>query len=137
MGGWRALACPGSTSRITHRPRAHTQVVSTAFLMAFLCSIVDKRNNSVPSGAVPALAGCCVICIGVCFGYNSGFPINPARDFAPRLFVSIAGWGSGVWSATHHWWWVPIVAPPIGAATGAAVYHGMIERWHDRPPAPS
>ena len=28
-----------------------------------------------------------VMAIGVCFGFNCGYAINPARDFAPRLFT--------------------------------------------------
>jgi glycerol uptake facilitator-like aquaporin len=32
------------------------------------------------------------------FGYNCGAPINPARDFSPRLFSAMAGWGGDVFS---------------------------------------
>jgi glycerol uptake facilitator-like aquaporin len=35
--------------------------------------------------------------------------INPARDFGPRLFTFVAGWGVEVFRAGNAWWWVPIV----------------------------
>jgi glycerol uptake facilitator-like aquaporin len=67
-------------------------------------------------------------------GYNSGYAINPARDFAPRLFTFLAGWGREVFSAGHHWWWVPIVGPLVGGVLGGWVYDVLIVRYH--PPEP-
>ena len=34
----------------------------------------------------PFFVGLTILAIGVCFGFNCGYAINPARDFAPRLF---------------------------------------------------
>ena len=60
--------------------------------------------------------------IGMTFGYNSGYAINPARDLGPRLFTAIAGWGSDVFRAGNDWWWVPIVGPLLGGVLGGVVY---------------
>ena len=54
------------------------------------------------------------------FGWNAGYAINPARDFGPRLFTALAGWGGEVFSAGDGWWWVPIVAPCLGALSSVA-----------------
>ena len=62
------------------------------------------------------LVGLIVVAIGMAFGFNAGYAINPARDFGPRLFTSVAGWGGGVFTAGNGWWWVPIVAPIVGAS---------------------
>ena len=36
---------------------------------------------------IPFFVGLTILAIGVCFGFNCGYAINPARDFAPRLFT--------------------------------------------------
>ena len=36
---------------------------------------------------VPLFVGFTVVAIGICFGFNCGYAINPARDFAPRVFT--------------------------------------------------
>ena len=64
--------------------------------------------------------------IGATFGFNSGYAINPARDFGPRLFTFVGGWGSEVFRAGNDWWWVPIVAPCVGAVIGGWVYDALI-----------
>ena len=38
------------------------------------------------AGVTPILVGGTVFSIGLSFGTNCGYAINPARDFAPRLF---------------------------------------------------
>jgi MIP family channel proteins len=98
------------------------QVVGTALLVACILGITDSRNSPAPAGFAPVIVGLLVVLIGATFGFNAGYAINPARDFGPRLFTAIAGWGSGVFTAGGNWWWVPIVAPPIGGIAGAAVY---------------
>jgi aquaporin-3 len=67
-----------------------------------------------------------VVLIGALFGFDAGYAINPARDFGPRLFTAVAGWGPGVFTAANHWWWVPIVAPPAGAVIGGFAYDCFI-----------
>ena len=44
-------------------------------------------NHQVSRQLVPLFVGLTVLAIGVCFGFNCGYAINPARDFAPRLFT--------------------------------------------------
>lgn len=50
----------------------------------------------VPKHLAPLLIGLTVGVIGMAYGLNCGYAINPARDLAPRLFTFIAGWGSDV-----------------------------------------
>jgi MIP family channel proteins len=109
------------------------QVVGTALLMATIMSVGDQRNNAPPGWMAPVLVGGIVTAIGVAFGFNAGYAINPARDLGPRLFTAVAGWGSPVFSAGGGWSWVPVVAPCIGAVAGAYIYDSLIARNH--PPA--
>src|SRR5581483_6146140 len=83
------------------------QVVGTALLVGVILGITDSRNSPAPAGLAPVVVGLLVVLIGATFGFNSGYAINPARDFGPRLFTFVAGWGGEVFSAGNSWWWVP------------------------------
>ena len=102
------------------------QFVGTAILMLVVLAISDARNAPPGAGMAPFIVGLLVVGIGMAFGYNSGYAINPARDLGPRLFTAVAGWGSEVFRAGNGWWWVPVVAPPLGALTAGWVYDGLI-----------
>src|SRR5216110_3363711 len=104
------------------------QVVGTALLVGVIFGITDSRNSPAPAGLVPVVVGLLVLAIGASFGYNSGYAINPARDFGPRLFTFVAGWGGEVFRAGNNWWWVPIVAPCVGGVIGGWVYDACIGR---------
>jgi MIP family channel proteins len=104
------------------------QVVGTALLVLLIFALTDRANLAPEATIAPALVGAAVLLIGTTFGYNAGYAINPARDFGPRLFTAMAGWGSGVFAADHHWWWVPIVGPLVGGVVGAYVYDAFITR---------
>src|SRR6478752_7911181 len=98
------------------------QVVGTALLVAVIFGITDSRNSPAPAGLAPVVVGLLVVLIGATFGFNAGYAINPARDFGPRLFTFIAGWGGDVFRAGNAWWWVPIVAPSLGGILGGWMY---------------
>lgn len=98
------------------------QVVGTALLVGVILGITDERNSPAPAGLAPVIVGLLVVLIGATFGFNSGYAINPARDFGPRLFTAVGGWGTEVFRAGSGWWWVPIVAPCIGGVLGGWVY---------------
>ena len=104
------------------------QVVGTALLVGVIFAISDARNVPPPAGLAPFIVGLLVAVIGMSFGFNAGYAINPARDFGPRLFTSVAGWGMEVFRAANGWWWVPIVAPCLGAVLGGWVYDAFIGR---------
>jgi MIP family channel proteins len=104
------------------------QVVGTALLVGVIFAITDSRNSPAPAGLAPVVVGMLVLLIGATFGFNSGYAINPARDFGPRLFTAMAGWGGGVFTAANGWWWVPIVAPAIGGPLGGWTYDLLVGR---------
>jgi MIP family channel proteins len=98
------------------------QVVGTALLFGVILGITDDRNAPAPKGLVPVVVGLLVVLIGATFGFNSGYAINPARDFGPRLFTAVAGWGGDVFRAGNGWWWIPVIAPCVGAVVGGWIY---------------
>jgi MIP family channel proteins len=102
------------------------QIVGTALLVGVIFGITDTRNSPAPAGLAPVVVGLLVVLIGATFGFNSGYAINPARDFGPRLFTFVAGWGADVFRAGNGWWWVPIAAPCIGGVIGGWVYDAFV-----------
>src|ERR1700691_2660416 len=106
------------------------QVVGTAFLLIFVVALIDMRNTAVGSNLAPLAIGLAVAAIGMSYGANAGYAINPARDFGPRLFASFAGWGRVALPGSYHvgtfqfssYWWVPIVGPLIGGVLGVIIY---------------
>jgi glycerol uptake facilitator protein len=102
------------------------QVVGTAFLVAFIFALTDERNQPPRANLAPLIVGFVVVAIGLSFGANAGYAINPARDFGPRLFAWIAGWGKiampGDYGNVNTYFWIPIVGPFVGGLIGAIVY---------------
>jgi MIP family channel proteins len=106
------------------------QIVGTALLVGVIFALSDEKNMPPASNLAPVLVGALVLLIGMTFGYNAGYAINPARDFGPRCFTAVAGWGTEVFAAKNHWWWVPIVGPIIGGVLGGFVYDLFITKHH-------
>ncbi len=102
------------------------QIVGTALLLLVIRALGDARNLAPANNLGPLLVGFLVMAIGMCFGFNAGYAINPARDLGPRLFTFVAGWGAEVFRAGNYWFWVPIVGPLLGGAIGATVYDLLI-----------
>ncbi|MEZ7002365.1 MIP/aquaporin family protein [Streptomyces sp. AD55] len=106
------------------------QIIGTAILLLLICALTDTRNTAPMSNLGPFLIGLVVVAIGLAFGTNAGYAINPARDFGPRLFTFMEGWGDIALPGTFQWfsgyWWIPIVGPLIGGVIGALVYDALI-----------
>jgi glycerol uptake facilitator protein len=102
--------------------------IGTAFLAFFVFAVTDRRNPNRPHGTAVALfIGLTVsICISIIAPLTqAGF--NPARDFAPRLFAWLAGWGSvAIPGPRGGFLTVYILSPTIGALVGAAVYQFLV-----------
>ena len=97
------------------------EFVGTALLVGLILAIVDGRNQPVQSNLNPLIIGFLIVAIGASFGLNTGYAINPARDFGPRLWVAIVSGGAS-FSADNYYFWIPIVAPLTGGVVGAFIY---------------
>ncbi|CAG11882.1 unnamed protein product [Tetraodon nigroviridis] len=91
------------------------QVVGTGMLMLCILGLDEQRNTPAPTQLIPAIVAAVVLGISMSMSGNCGAAINPARDLGPRLFTLTAGWGTEVFTCYNYWFWVPLVAPPIGA----------------------
>lgn len=105
------------------------QVIGTALLVLLILAITDEFNTPPGANLSPVMIGLVVVAIGMSYGGMHGYPINPARDFGPRLFTVLAGFrNNGLTDGTGSWW-VPVVAPLLGGLVGAAVYDFCIRRF--------
>jgi glycerol uptake facilitator len=102
------------------------QIIGTAFLVLFVLAIIDTRNLGVQANLGPFIVGLAVAAIGMSFGVDAGYAINPARDLGPRLFAYLEGWGPNAFPGPHGYWWVPIVGPLIGGAIAPFIYEWFI-----------
>lgn len=97
------------------------EFLGTALLIGLILAIVDLRNQPVQANLTPLIIGFLVVAIGLSLGLNTGFAINPARDFGPRLWIAIVSGGAS-FAADNYYFWVPIVAPLVGGVVGAFIY---------------
>lgn len=107
------------------------EVVITAILMCVIMSLTDD-NNGLPRGPMaPLLIGLLIAVIGSAMGPLTGFAMNPARDFGPKLMTFLAGWGPMAFTGGREipYFLIPIFAPILGACLGAASYRGLIARY--------
>src|SRR5579863_155008 len=103
------------------------EFIGTALLVGLIFAIVDGRNQPVQANLNPLIIGFLIVAIGASFGLNTGYAINPARDFGPRLWMAIVSGGSSL-SADNFYFWIPIVAPLAGGAVGALIYDFTIAK---------
>ena len=122
---------PGNGTGPVHTAGAfRDQVIGTAILMLMILAITDIRNTAPAANLTPFVVGLLVVAIGMAWGTNAGYAINPARDFGPRLASFLTGYSTAFrdqYGALY--FWVPIVGPVIGALIGGALYDLLVGRF--------
>lgn len=106
------------------------QVIGTAILLMLIFAITDLLNTPPGANLAPWIIGLVVVAIGMAWGTDAGYAINPARDLGPRLASYATGYGTAwrdQWGNLY--WWVPIAGPLIGGLVGAVVYKLFIARF--------
>ncbi|MFJ6215857.1 MIP/aquaporin family protein [Streptomyces sp. NPDC092296] len=121
----------GSTAAGVHEWGAfRDQVIGTAILVLLIFAVTDLLNTPPGANLGAFIIGLIVVAIGMAFGTNAGYAINPARDFGPRLASFITGYRTAwrdQWGNLY--FWVPIIGPLIGGLVGAAFYQFAVGRW--------
>ena len=112
-----------------------TEIIGTAVLVFGVLAIAENAQTLARPGAIdlsvvftgalqPLLVGILVLGIGLSLGGPTGYAINPARDFGPRLahaVLPIAGKRDSDWSYA----WIPIVGPLMGGVVGAVLFRAV------------
>ncbi len=106
------------------------QVIGTALLVGLIFAVTDERNQPPKANLAPVVVGLIVLAIGISYGANAGYAINPARDFGPRVLAWLEGWGEvalpGNYGNVDGYVWIPIAGPLVGGIIGALVYDVLI-----------
>jgi len=107
------------------------EIVITAVLMGVIMALTDDGNGLPRGPLAPLLIGLLVAAIGAATGPLTGFALNPARDFGPKMFTALAGWGKVAFTGGQEipYFLVPIFGPLIGACVGAFIYRNFIGRY--------
>lgn len=130
---WKATEAPGDKLAVFSTGPAirHSisnlicEIIGTAVLVLGVLSVASPANllpgTGFDKGFAPALVGVIVWAIGLSLGGPTGYAINPARDFGPRLahaILPVHGKGGSDWGYA----WIPVLGPIIGGVIGAQIY---------------
>ncbi|HVC78918.1 MAG TPA: aquaporin [Chloroflexota bacterium] len=99
------------------------EALGTAILHFFIFALVDRHNRDAPCGNLaPFFIGFSVASIISVPAPLTQAGLNPARDFDPRLFSWLAGWGAIALPGPNGIWWAYVVGPFLGGPAGATLY---------------
>ena len=120
-------------SRMSQGRAFLAEVLGTMILAFVVFAVTDGRNPGSPaSGTAPVFIGLTVAVLISVIAPLTQACFNPARDFGPRAFASLAGWGSIALPGFSDLGWltVYILAPIIGAVLGGGLYDFAIRPAH-------
>ena len=114
-------------------PRAFVaEVAGTAVLLLVIFCTTDERNKARPQALTAVTIGLTVTLLISLLGPLTMACFNPARDFAPRLFSSWAGWGKVPFAVNGSGWLtVYIMAPLLGGLLGGGIYRTFFKRGYE------
>lgn len=125
--GGRALQ-PSPSPIITQPEAFFAEVVGTAVLVFAILGVTDVRNRMRAEVLAPLIIGLTITLLISLLGPLTMACFNPARDFGPRLFSAMAGWGWVPFSANGSGWFtVYILAPLVGGQVGGWLYVRLLK----------
>jgi len=132
------IFCTYPQAFLTKTSQFFSEFIASTILMFVIFALKDDSNPGAmgKSGAgqlFPLALLFLIFGLGACFGWQTGYAINLARDFGPRLMSYAVGYGSEVWSAGGYYFWVPMVAPFCGCVFGGFLYDLFIYTGPESP----
>ncbi|GAB7348696.1 hypothetical protein MBLNU459_g7439t2 [Dothideomycetes sp. NU459] len=119
------IFCTYPAAFMTKTGQFFSEFIASALLMFLIYALKDDGN--IGAGPLTPLGLFFVIFgIGACWGWETGYAINLARDFGPRLMSYFLGYGHNVWAAGDYYFWVPMVSPFFGCTFGGFLYDMLI-----------
>ncbi|MHA5130700.1 MIP/aquaporin family protein [Oenococcus oeni] len=92
-----------------------SEIIAT---FAFIFILLNLGNFT--QGLKPFIVGTLILVVGTSLGTTTGFALNPARDWGPRLaytLLPVPNKGSGEWNYA----WIPMFGPLIGGILAASL----------------
>ncbi|KAJ0416350.1 aquaporin-like protein [Aspergillus carlsbadensis] len=103
---------------------AFNEILASSVLMFGVLSVNDPSNaRRFPAPQISTFL--LLLAIGAAVGWQTGYAINPARDFGPRLFSAFL-YGHEVFTAANYYFVVPLIAPFFGCLLGATTYDVLV-----------
>ncbi len=112
------------------------EVLGTLILALVVFAVTDERNVAAPAGRLaPVFIGLTVAILISIIAPLTQACLNPARDFGPRLFACIAGWGQIALPGpgSSGFFTVYILAPILGAVVGGGFYQYVLRPFLPAP----
>jgi len=102
------------------------EVIGTGLLAFLVFSLTDQRNGT-PKGGQSVLIGLTIAALISVIAPLTQACFNPARDFGPRLVAYVAGWKTiAIPGPRGGFFTVYVLAPVVGAVTGASLYEVLV-----------
>lgn len=126
---WSDAAWAELSEQVTTGQAILTEVLCTAVLALVVFGVADNRNPvAPPSYLAPIIVGLTVAALISIAAPLTQACFNPARDFGPRLFSFLAGWGTAAMPGPNGsgFFTVYILAPTVGAVLGGGVWEYVL-----------
>jgi len=118
--------------KISNMEAFYDEFIGTAVFVMGILAVTDKANAAPSLGMLPVGIFLLVLGMGVAFGLNTGYALNPARDLGPRIATAMVGYGVQVFAFRgQYWFWCNILATCLGAQLGTLVYDALIYTGED------
>jgi glycerol uptake facilitator protein len=110
------------------------EFVATMILALVVFAVTDSKNPGAPDPRfAPFFVGLCVAALISVIAPLTQSCLNPARDFGPRIFAMLAGWGSAAFPGPRGALGtlaVYLIAPVLGAIVGGGIYTRFMAKDH-------
>ncbi|MCC7107453.1 MAG: aquaporin family protein [Chloroflexi bacterium] len=107
------------------------EAIATMILVAGVMYLTDLANTGRPlANLAPVIIGTLIGALVIFAAPLTMSSFNPARDFGPRIFAAIAGWGSMAIPGPRSDFGVPTLGPIVGGVVGGALYTYLIRPFY-------
>lgn len=107
-----------------------TETIGASVLMFGVLAINDRHHQQRREGGKEFAMFALLLAVGAACGWQTGYAVNPARDFGPRVFSSLI-YGREVFSAKGWYFLVPLFAPVLGCLLGTVAYDVFLNEARD------